>query len=53
MQAQPQDRGKKVPWAQLEEYQKLHKKTIGAFMDLLSAESMDKEEIEAKLPKAF
>ena len=35
MDAQPQFRDKKIPWAQLEEYLKLHKKAIGAYMDLL------------------
>ncbi len=34
MDAQPQFRDKKIPWAQLEEYLKLHKKAIGAYMDL-------------------
>jgi uncharacterized protein YeeX (DUF496 family) len=53
MDPQPQFRDKRVPWAQLEDYIKLHKKTIGSYMDLLQADSMDKEEIEAKLPKAF
>ncbi len=53
MSLQPQFRNKKVPWAQLEEYLKLHKKTIGSYIDLFEADLMGKEVIEGNLPKAF
>ena len=48
-----QFKNKKVPWAQLEEYIKLHEKTIGSYLDLLNEGDMDKPEIEGKLPKSF
>ena len=48
-----QSKNKKIPWAQLEEYLKLHNKTIGSYLDLLNEGEMEKAEIEVKLPKSF
>jgi hypothetical protein len=45
--------GKRVPWAQFEEYLAFHKKTIAAFLGMLETETMDKATIETLLPKSF
>jgi hypothetical protein len=44
---------KKVPWSQLEEYLKVHNRTIVAFQELLKQDMVDITEVEAKLPKSF
>jgi len=46
-------KGKKVPWSQLEEYLKVHNRTIVAFQELLKEDMVDIPEVEAKLPKSF
>ena len=46
-------KGKRVPWSQLEEYLKIHKKTIVTFQEQLEEDMVDIPEVEAKLPKSF
>ncbi len=46
-------KGKKVPWSQLEDYLKVHNRTIVAFQELLKEDMVDIPEVEAKLPKSF
>ena len=45
--------GKRVPWAQFEEYLAFHKKTIAAYLGLVEAETIDKATVETLLPKSF
>jgi hypothetical protein len=45
--------GKRVPWAQLEEYLDSHQKLLTSMIELIKAGVMDKPEIENKLPKSF
>jgi hypothetical protein len=42
--------GKRVPWAQFEEYLAFHKKTIAAFLGMLETETINKATIETLLP---
>ncbi len=44
--------GKKVPWSQLEEYLTIHKKSIGAYLDLYYV-GMSRDIIETLLPKSI
>ena len=46
-------KGKRVPWAQMEEYVTIHQKSVVALMDLQKLNVMDIPEIEAKLPNSF
>jgi hypothetical protein len=48
-----QFKGKKVPWAQLQEYLTIHNRTIVTFQEQLKEDIVDIPEIEAKLPKSF
>ena len=45
--------GKKVPWAQLEEYLAVHQGTIQSFLDQLKNKVMNKATIETLLPNSF
>ena len=44
--------GKKVPWSQLEEYLTIHKKAIGAYIDLENA-GVSRDTIETLLPNSI
>ncbi len=44
--------GKKIPWSQLEEYLTIHKKAIGAYLDLENV-GMSRDTIETLLPKSI
>ena len=44
--------GKKVPWSQLEEYIEVHKKAIGACLDLENI-GWSRATIESALPNSF
>ena len=45
--------GKRVPWAQLEEYLAVHEGGIETYLKLLKINAMDKATIETLLPKSF
>jgi len=44
--------GKKVPWSHLEEYLTIHKKAIGAYIDLENA-GVSRDTIETLLPNSI
>ncbi len=48
-----EQKAKRVPWSQLEEYLEVHQELIAAYVGLLKRKAMDIQTIEAKLPESF
>ena len=48
-----EQKAKRVPWSQLEEYLDVHQEAIAAYVGMLKRKAMDIPTIEAKLPESF